>query len=178
MSISVYRETARIMMWRWRKWWRLSTWVHMPSWIYLPTAIRFRSAENWLQNVRQWSVPCRSMILWSITREILRHWPQKILLMWCVCMRKMVWILWHCTAELQERQSSRSGNINVKWTSFPAAVPLYLHGCAWRGRKIRFMNIMMRSLKSAVSMMLPFHLEMPAVRDVSQMHPMSVRSKS
>ena len=46
------------------------------------------------------------------------------------------------------------------------------------GRKIRFMNIMMRSLKSAVSMMLPFHLEMPAVRDVSQMHPMSVRSKS
>ena len=40
------------------------------------------------------------------------------------------------------------------------------------------MNIRMRSLKSAVSMMLPFHLEMPAVRDVSQMHPMSVRSKS
>lgn len=46
------------------------------------------------------------------------------------------------------------------------------------GEEIRFMNIMMRSLKSAVSMMLPFHLEMPAVRDVSQMHPMSVRSKS
>ena len=39
------------------------------------------------------------------------------------------------------------------------------------------MNIMMRSLKSAVSMMLPFHLEMPAVRDVSQMHPMSVNRR-